>query len=65
MGGVTALPDAARILDDAGLEAVTDEAMIDKIVIGPGLLASDPALFPPEKMSDHHAVSCLVRKTAD
>ena len=64
-GNVKARKLWAKILDYAGLEAVTDEAMIDKIVIGPGLLASDPALFPPEKMSDHHAVSCLVRKTAD
>ncbi len=39
--------------------------MIDKIATGPGLLASDPALFPPEKMSDHHAVSCIARMAAE
>ena len=50
----------ARVLEDAGLRLVTDEAMIDKVAAGDGLDASDPQLFPPEKMSDHHAVSCLV-----
>jgi exonuclease III len=51
----------AEVLKEAGLTLVTDEAMIDKVAIGPGLAASDPLIFPPEKMSDHHAVSCLVR----
>jgi fimbrial chaperone protein len=34
----------------------------DKIAISPSLVASDSLIFPPEKMSDHHAVSCLVTK---
>ncbi len=55
----------AKVLGDAGLKVVTDQAMIDKIATGPGLLASDPALFPPEKMSDHHAVSCIARMAAE
>lgn len=61
-GNVKARKLWAKVLEEAGLELVTDEAMIDKVAIGPGLSASDPALFPPEKMSDHHAVSCLLTK---
>lgn len=37
-GNVKARKLWAKILDDAGLEAVTDEAMIDKIVIDPAFL---------------------------
>lgn len=51
----------AAVLAEAKLTLVTDETLIDKIAIGPGLTAADPRIFPPEKMSDHHAVSCLVR----
>jgi exonuclease III len=51
----------AELLAEAGLTLVTDETVIDKIAIGPGVRASDPLLFPPERTSDHHAVSCLVR----
>ncbi len=54
----------ADLLEAAGLTAVTDESMIDKVAIGSELKASDPLIFPPEKMSDHHAVSCLVRTSA-
>jgi len=50
----------ADVLAEAGLSVVTDETMIDKIAVSTGLTASDPSIFPPEKMSDHHAVSCLV-----
>lgn len=51
----------AELLEEAGLALVTDGEMIDKVAIGPGLTASDAQLFPPEKTSDHHAVSCLVQ----
>jgi exonuclease III len=50
----------ADLLAESDLSVSTDEEMIDKIAVGAGLAASDPLLFPPEKMSDHHAVSCLV-----
>jgi exonuclease III len=53
----------SEVLDEAGLTLATDEAMIDKVAVGPGLTASEPLIFPPEKMSDHHAVSCLVQVT--
>lgn len=51
----------ADALKEADLTLVTDEEMIDRIAISPGLAASDSLIIPPEKMSDHHAVSCLVR----
>lgn len=51
----------ADALAEAGLTVVTDETMIDKVAVSTGLSASDPSIFPPERMSDHHAVSCLVR----
>ncbi|MEX1219928.1 MAG: endonuclease/exonuclease/phosphatase family protein [Solirubrobacterales bacterium] len=50
----------ANALAEADLTVVTNEEMIDKIAVGPGLTASDSLMFPPETMSDHHAVSCLV-----
>ncbi len=51
----------AAALAEADLSLVTDETVIDKIAISPALDATDPLIFPPEKMSDHHAVSCLIR----
>jgi len=48
----------------ADLTRVTDDSMIDKVTIGPELTASDSLIFPPEKMSDQHAVSCLVSLAA-
>ncbi|MGA7396448.1 MAG: hypothetical protein WBW62_03275, partial [Solirubrobacterales bacterium] len=54
----------ADALDEIGLKKVTDESMIDKIAVGPELEASDSLIFPPEKMSDHHAVSCLLKAAA-
>jgi len=48
-------------LADAGLKVATDEEMIDKIAVSAALTTSEPLIFPPEKMSDHHAVSCLVQ----
>jgi len=51
----------AEALGATGLTLATDETMIDKVAIGPELTASDPLIFPPDKMSDHHAVSCLIR----
>jgi endonuclease/exonuclease/phosphatase family metal-dependent hydrolase len=47
-------------LAEAELTPATDESMIDKIAVSPELTASDPMIFPPEKMSDHHALSCVV-----
>lgn len=48
----------ADVLAAADLRVVTDESMIDRIAVSRNLTSSDPAIFPPEKMSDHHAVSC-------
>ena len=50
----------ADALAEADLTVATDEEMIDKIAVSPELIASEALLFPPEKMSDHHAVSCLL-----
>ena len=50
----------AEILEQAELTLATDPEMIDKIALGPELASSDSRLYPPEKTSDHHAVSCLV-----
>jgi hypothetical protein len=49
----------------AGLTVVTDESMIDKVAVGKEFTASDPLIFPPEKMSDHHAVSCRVQPSPE
>jgi endonuclease/exonuclease/phosphatase family metal-dependent hydrolase len=54
----------SEALAAADLRLVTDEEMIDKIAVGPGLVASDSSIFPPEKMSDHHAVSCRLEVPA-
>lgn len=51
----------AETLAEGDLVIVTDEAMIDKIAISPGLTASDSRVFGSEPLSDHHAVSCLIR----
>lgn len=50
----------ADTLTEFGLKVATDETMIDKIAVSAELTASDSSIFPPEKMSDHHAVSCLL-----
>lgn len=50
----------AETLEEARLSLGTDPEMIDQIAVGHGLAASDSRIYPPEKMSDHHAVSCLV-----
>lgn len=50
----------ASLLDGASLTVATDEEMIDKIAVSQELTVKETAMFPPEKMSDHHAVSCLL-----
>lgn len=52
------------LLADFGLTTVTDETMIDLVAVGPELVASDPAIHPPDPMSDQHAVSCLLTVAA-
>lgn len=63
-GNRKAVRTLERLLEDADLTTVTSETMIDRVAIGPGLAASEPSIYPPEPMSDQHAVSCVLTLAA-
>ena len=60
MAGVDVRQAWAAALAEAELVEATDETVIDKIAIGPALVATDPRLFPANDLFTHSAVACSV-----
>ena len=50
----------ADIRATSDLTVATDDQVIDKVAVGPGLAATHRLVFPGEGVSDHSAVSCRI-----